>query len=114
MRPCLSCSGWFDWSFSWRRLRTDLLFRDDLRDLTRIHELAQVRQLGELLRAHVGSLVSYTSLASEVRASVDSIRRWVATLESLHFCFRVRPWHQNISRALRKEPKYYLWGLVPC
>jgi predicted AAA+ superfamily ATPase len=30
-------------------------------------------------------------------------------MESLYYCFAVRPYHSNISRALRKEPKYYLW-----
>ena len=30
-------------------------------------------------------------------------------MEALYFCFRVSPWHSNVARALRKEPKYYLW-----
>ncbi|MFC1706508.1 ATP-binding protein [Planctomycetota bacterium] len=30
-------------------------------------------------------------------------------MESLYYCFSVRPWHRNVARALRKEPKYYLW-----
>ncbi|MBB3059444.1 ATP-binding protein [Microbulbifer rhizosphaerae] len=93
----------------WRRLRTEQMFREDLRDLTRIQELGQVEMLAELLRSQVGQLTSYSSLASSVRVSVDTIRRWVATLESLFYCFTVKPWHRNIARALRKEPKYFLW-----
>jgi len=53
--------------------------------------------------------VSYASLSRQVRASVDSIRRWVRTLEALYFCFSVRPWYHNVARSLRKEPKIYLW-----
>jgi predicted AAA+ superfamily ATPase len=93
----------------WRTLRTEQLFREDLRDLTRIQELGQVEMLAELLRGQVGQLTSYSSLARSVRVSVDTIRRWIATLESLYFCFTVKPWHHNVARALRKEPKYYLW-----
>lgn len=93
----------------WRKLRTEQLFRDDLRDLTRIQELGQVEMLAEILRQHVGQLTSYTFLSKNVRVSVDTIRRWIATLESFYYCFSVRPWHQNVTRALRKEPKYYLW-----
>lgn len=93
----------------WRKLRTEQLFREDLRDLTRIQELGQVEILAELLRQQVGQLTSYSYLAKTVRVSVDTIRRWIVTLESLYFCYTVKPWHNNIARALRKEPKYYLW-----
>jgi hypothetical protein len=36
------------------------------------------------------------------------VRRWVDLLERLHFGFRVRPWFTNVSKALRKEPKWFL------
>ena len=93
----------------WTRLQTEQLFRQDLRDLTRIQELDQVEMLARLLRSQVGQLSSYSYMAKTVRVSVDTVRRWIATLESLHFCFTIRPWHRNVARSLRKEPKYYLW-----
>jgi len=93
----------------WRRLRSDLLFREDLRDLTRIQETARVEVVAELLRERVGGLVSYASLARGAQASIDTIRRWLETLEALYYCFAVRPWYRNTTRALRKESKYYLW-----
>jgi predicted AAA+ superfamily ATPase len=93
----------------WRGLRTEQLFREDLRDLTRIQELGQVEMLAELLRTQVGQLTSYSYLAKNIRVSVDTIRRWINTLESLFYCFTIKPWHSNVARALRKEPKYYLW-----
>ena len=93
----------------WRRLRTQQLFKEDLRDLTRIQELGQVEVLAELVRDRAGGLTSYASLANVVNASIDSVRRWLATLGSLYYSFAVRPWSKNVTRALRKEPKYYLW-----
>ncbi len=93
----------------WRRLRSQQLFKEDLRDLTRINELDVVESLAEILRRRSGQLTSYSSLARSVNASVDSIRRWLTTLGFLYYCFAVRPWSRNIARALRKEPKYYLW-----
>jgi predicted AAA+ superfamily ATPase len=36
------------------------------------------------------------------------VKRWVDLLERLHFGFRVRPWFANLSKALRKEPKWFL------
>jgi len=93
----------------WRRLRSELLFREDLRDLTRIQDIARVEVVAALLRERVGGLVSYASLARHVRASVDTIRRWIETLEALYYGFAIRPWFHNVTRALRKKPKYYLW-----
>ncbi len=93
----------------WRRTRTEQLFKEDLRDLTRIQETGQVEVLAELVRQRVGQLVSLSSLAVAVSASVDSVKRWLRTLETLYFLFPVRPWHRNVARSLRKEPKYFLW-----
>lgn len=93
----------------WKRTRSQQLFKEDLRDLTRIQELNVVESLAEIVCRRSGQLTSFSSLARSVNASVDSIRRWLATLGSLYFCFAVRPWSKNVSRALRKEPKYYVW-----
>lgn len=93
----------------WRRLRNELLFREDLRDLTQIQEAGQVEVLGELLAGQVGQLVNYSTLANSVNVSVDTIRRWVQTLESLYYCFTVRPWFRSVPKSLRRQPKVYLW-----
>ena len=42
----------------WRRLRTELLFREDLRDLTRIQEAGQVEVLGQFLADRAGQLLN--------------------------------------------------------
>ena len=93
----------------WRSLRDEQLFREDIRDLTRIQELGQLEMVARLLRTQVSQLTSYSYLARSARVSVDTVRRWIKTLESLYYCFSVKPWHRNVARALRKEPKYYLW-----
>jgi predicted AAA+ superfamily ATPase len=93
----------------WRRIRNQLLFHQDIRDLTNIQEIGQVEILAEFLRQQVGQLSNYASLSRKIRASENSIRRWIATLESLYYCFSIRPWKRNIARSLLKEPKIYLW-----
>lgn len=93
----------------WRRLRSELLFREDLRDLSQVQEVGQVQVLAELLEHQVGSLVSYSSLAAAVNVSVDTVRRWIAVLEGLFFCFRIRPWFRSVPKSLRRQPKVYLW-----
>ena len=98
-------------SFSrrWKNLRTQQLFTEDLRELTRIQNLGQIEHLAEVLKRCAGQLTSYTSLAKHTRSSINTVSSWLTTLESFYYCFPVRPYFKNIPRSLRKEPKYYLW-----
>jgi uncharacterized protein len=36
------------------------------------------------------------------------VKRWIDLLGRLHYGFIVRPWFTNVSKALRKEPKWFL------
>lgn len=93
----------------WKRTRISQIFREDIHDIARVHDIRLVEIMAELLNHQAGQLTSYASLARKIRVSEESIRRWLDILESLYYCFSVRPWHHNIARSLRKEPKYYLW-----
>ncbi|TVQ19895.1 MAG: ATP-binding protein [Spirochaetaceae bacterium] len=93
----------------WRRLRSELLFREDLRDLTLIQDVGQVEVLGRLLANLAGGVLNYSNLASDLNSSVDSARRWTAALEALYYCYTIRPWFRNIPKSLRRQPKVYLW-----
>jgi hypothetical protein len=97
-------------SFSrrWRRLRREQLVREDIRDMTRVQEIDQLDSLLRLLEERSGSQLNLSSLAGEVRVSVDTVRRWMVTLQSFFAGFPVRPWYRNVARSLRKEPKWYL------
>jgi predicted AAA+ superfamily ATPase len=91
----------------WRQLRRQQFVREDVRELTRVQEVGQIEVLVDILLERSGSQIVYSNLAQEVSVSVDTIRRWVAILCSLHVGFLVRPWFKNVSKALRKEPKWF-------
>ena len=95
-------------SRQWRRLRRQQLIREDVRDATRIHELDQLDVLSAILEERSGGQIVYSSLARDVNVSVDTVRRWIGTLSSLHHGFLIRPWFRNVTKSLRKEPKWYL------
>ncbi|HKZ00137.1 MAG TPA: AAA family ATPase [Rhabdochlamydiaceae bacterium] len=92
-----------------RAIRKDQLFREDIRDGTRIQELSQLELLAELLRKQAAESMDYQSLAKKVGVSIDTIRRWLEVLNSFYYCFSIHPWSKNITRSLIKEPKLYLW-----
>ncbi len=98
----------------WQSLRLEQLIREDIRDLTQIQHIDQLETLVRLLADRSAHQLVYGNLAKEVRVSIDTIRRWIDILRQLHLGFLVRPWHKNVSRSLRKEPKWFLrdWASI--
>ena len=92
----------------WSALRQQLLVREEIRDLTRIHELAQIEALVSLLLDRSSDRLVYKNLAQEVQVTIDTLRRWIETLCGFHLGFLLRPWFKNVSSSLRKEPKWFL------
>jgi len=106
-----------DWQALWehgghpepfQKRSSRLLLREDVRDMTAIQDLDQLAVMARILSESSSDQLIYSSLAKQVRVSENSVRSWIATLCSLHYGFVVRPWHRNVSKALRKEPKWFL------
>jgi len=93
----------------WHNLRQQQFIQEDIRNSSRIQEIAQLEILAELLRKQAGDVTRYSTLAKQIRVSVDTIRRWIDVLEGFYYCYRIRPWYENITTSLRKDPKTYLW-----
>jgi predicted AAA+ superfamily ATPase len=96
-------------SKQWHNLHQQQLFREDIRDLSDIQTIAQLEVLAQILQQQVGQLVDYTALANKVNVAVNTIKRWLHTLEHFYYGFRLQPWTQNIARSLLKQPKWFLW-----
>ncbi len=98
----------------WQSLRFEQLVREDIRDMTQVQQLDQMSVLVQHLASRSAEQLVYSNLAKHVRISVDTARRWIDILRDLHLGFLVRPWFRNVSRSLRKEPKWYLrdWSSI--
>ena len=98
----------------WQRLRQEQILRKDVRVFTRIEERSKLEILAGLVALRSSTPIIYLDLAREAGVSVDTSRRWVGVLAELHYGFLVRPWFKEVSRALRKEPRWFLrdWSVV--
>lgn len=98
----------------WHSLRLKQLAGEEIRDLTRIQHLDQMEMLLSLLTGRSSRQLIYANLAKDVRVAIDTVRRWVEVLCNLHLGFLVRPWFINVSKSLRKEPKWFLrdWSSI--
>jgi len=93
----------------WRRSRLEKLTREDLRDLSRLPDIAKVESLTALLPERVGSPLSIPSLSEDLEVAYDTTKRWLTYLSELYYHFELKPWSKKIQRSLKKEGKAYLW-----
>jgi uncharacterized protein len=92
----------------WRALRQDQLTKEDLREVSRLQDLAAMETLVLILAEHSSRQLVYSNFSRETGMAVDTIRRWIDLLVRLHYGFLVRPWYKNVAKSLRKEPKWFL------
>ena len=93
----------------WNRSHLEIILKQDLPEYEDIRNLPALELLVQLLRERVGSPLSYSSLAEDLRCSDKTIKRWLLILEDMYVVFPVRPYHKSIARAIHKQPKYYFY-----
>ncbi len=96
----------------WSRLRRERLVREDVRDLRAISDLRALEVLTDLLATRAGGLLSINSLREDVGVAYATVRDWVGLLEALYFCILLRPYSGRLSRALKAEPKLYVFDPI--
>lgn len=98
----------------WQKLRAQQLLWEDIRDLTRIQDIARLELLAEYMKQNASKQITYNNLAKQLRVSDKTVREWLSVLKSTYFCFDITPYSKNITRSLLKEPKFYLWDWSIC
>lgn len=91
----------------WSENHSDLILKEDMRDLSHIVEYDKVEHLLRMLLNSVGNTVSYRNMAVDLETTHGSIRRWLEMLNKLQLVFSVAPYFKKISRAYKVEKKWY-------
>jgi predicted AAA+ superfamily ATPase len=93
----------------WHNERNSRLFREDIRDIQQIRDIASMQLLGDMLPERVGALLSVNSLREDLEVSHRAVSNWLNILESFYYCFRIYPHVGKNYRSLKKDSKLYLW-----
>jgi len=93
----------------WKNSHRDLVFHEDLRDLSRVQDIRGVESLAELLAARVSGGINCAGLAADLQVAPDTVKDWIGLLESVYEVFSIRPWFANVANSIRKQPKIYFW-----
>jgi len=93
----------------WHNERKNLLVKEDIRDIEGIRDLSTLQLLADMLPEKVGSLLSLNALREDLEVAYNTVADWMEVLERFYFHYRIYPFHSKLFRALKKEPKLYLW-----
>jgi predicted AAA+ superfamily ATPase len=93
----------------WSANYSQRLIRDDIRELTEIRSVTDMETLYHLLPSKVGSPISAPSLANDLRVTYNTVQNWLAMFERFFLTFSLPTWTRQISRAIQKERKVYLF-----
>lgn len=93
----------------WRRERFDRVLKEDIRDLESIRHISLLDLFIHQLRIRVGSMVVLSNIAGEIQVTPKTLKNWVDLLERMYLLFAVRPYTQNLPRAVIKPPKIYFY-----
>lgn len=93
----------------WQNDHRQLVLKEDLRDLTQVRELGLIESLVFLLPERIGSPLSINSLREDLDVNFKTVQNWLSILSRLYFIFSIKPYHQKLGRALKKEDKVYFF-----
>ncbi|MFH1102864.1 MAG: ATP-binding protein, partial [Pseudomonadota bacterium] len=93
----------------WSANYSSQIIREDIRDLAAIKFVGEMETLYRLLPSKIGSPLSLSSIASDLKVSYNTIYNWLSVFERFFLIFSIGPWTRKIHRSIQKERKVYLW-----
>ena len=93
----------------WKKSHLDIILRQDLISLEKVTNIVGIENLIRLLRARVGSTISYANLAQDLSVDPKTVKKWISILESLFVIFIITPYSKKIRESLQKAPKIYFY-----
>ncbi len=96
----------------WHNERKKTIIREDIRNVYFIKDISNMEILSALLPDRIGSPLSMNSLREDIKASFDSIKKWLLILEQFYYFFKIKPYSKNLARTIKKENKIYLYDWV--
>lgn len=92
-------------SFLESYLRT--VTRRDIRELAQIRLAADLPRMTQMLLGRTASELNLASLSSDLRMTEDTVRRYIALLETVYLVHLLPAWSRNVSNRQRRRPKFH-------
>lgn len=80
----------------------------DVRQVLQVKSLRDFDRFMRLVAIRTGQLLSYSSYASDLGVSPNTIKSWISVLEASNIVRLLEPYYSNIGKRLVKTPKLYM------
>jgi predicted AAA+ superfamily ATPase len=79
----------------------------DVRQVLQIKSLRDFDRFMRLAAIRSGQLLSYSSFASDLGVSPNTVKSWISVLEASNILFMLEPYYRNLGKRLVKTPKLF-------
>lgn len=105
--PFLAADSLF--SKKWKEDYYEKIIKEDLRDLSRIHDLEKVLDLMLLLPDRIGAPLSINSLREDLEVHFSTVKTYLKYLILSYGLFELPPYARKNHRFIKKEKKIYFY-----
>jgi predicted AAA+ superfamily ATPase len=93
----------------WHNEKTERLFREDIRDIEAVRDIANMQLLSDILPSKTGSPLSINSIRENLGVSHRAVTNWLSILEQFYYHFRIYPYNKRNIRSIKKDSKLYMF-----
>lgn len=94
----------------WRRSYGEAILKEDIRDISRVHDLSGIATLLSMLPETVGNPLSLNSLRGDMGPiHFNTAKNYLAALGATYLTFELPVYSRSIRRSVRKEKKIYFF-----
>ena len=93
----------------WENSSLSKIIRQDIRDAANILNIDKMDKLMKLIPESICSTINYSNYSKLLNVSPNTIKKWIETFSSFFILFSIMPYNK-ISRAIRKDKKYYFFN----
>ena len=99
-------------SKKWHNYYFEKITKEDLRDISSIHQLEKVIDLLYILPSKIASPLSVNSLKEDLELNYNTIKNYISYLKLTYAIFEISPYGKKINRLIKKEKKMYFYDFA--
>ncbi|HDT15190.1 MAG TPA: ATP-binding protein, partial [Firmicutes bacterium] len=108
--PCLKKDKVF--ASKWHDNYFERVIKEDIRELSSIHQLEKISDMISLIPARIGSPLSVNSLKEDLELNHATVKNYIKYLKLTYVLFEMEPYTKKINRPVKKEKKVYLYNIA--
>jgi predicted AAA+ superfamily ATPase len=86
----------------------------DVRTVLGVRSLRDFDRFMRLCASRTGQLISYSSLASDLGVSPNTVKSWLSVLDASNIVTLLEPYFENLGKRIVKTPKLYFMDTGLC